>query len=654
MVFSLCRRVIKKVLSTLFLGVSLLLLSFSEIYAETTEDVAKLFSLSLEQLMNIEVSVSDRDATPLRDTPAAITVLTSQDIKLSGMRSIPELLRLVPGVNVRKIDSNKWAVNSRRSPERLADSMLILMDGRTLYNPLFAGTYWDLQDTILEDIDRIEVVRGPGSSAWGANAITGVVNIVTKSSSETQGTQIVGGGGSGDMRHELSARHGDGDDQATFRIYGKLRQTEEGHYLLHPESNNPGFFPNEQGASDGIRSEYLGFRVDTDDSNRINHAFSGNAYRSESKEVRVLNNGASFASNTIKTDGYYFLYRNNIELDPDSAVEMNAYYDFSDRNSDIFQEQTKIYHVEGISHQSFDRHRVSAGAYVRRVDDDTTTLNIFTLNPASRTNDLYSVFLQDRWQSLSKEWVVIGGVRFEHNDDTDWEYNPTLRSVYRFSEDTQLWGGITRSVRTPSRINSDGELDFGFFTVPVRSENLKSVVTKSIELGIRRRYLEYHSVEISGFFDRENDPLVDSDGSSLRKSKYMGVEVEYSFRPKKAWQLVGSTSYLDSRKGSIDGSSSVNNTLWASKIRATYTLSESLTLSTLLMYDKGLETDVPNDDFADIVRLDGNLYWQVNAGMSVQFSVKNLLDEYHLEASDPTKVNTAVERGGDVTFRLDL
>lgn len=167
-----------------------------------------IFSMSLEELLQIKISITTRTNQPIFDSASAVYVITQTDIKRSGLRTIPEILRLVPGFHIARQDGNKWHINSRRNSLRFSNSMQVLMDGRTLYNSLFGGTYWEIQDTMIDDIERIEIIRGPGASSWGANAITGVINIITKSSQETQGGLLFAGAGQGETKGEIALRYG--------------------------------------------------------------------------------------------------------------------------------------------------------------------------------------------------------------------------------------------------------------------------------------------------------------------------------------------------------------------------------------------------------------------------------------------------------------
>lgn len=611
-----------------------------------------LFAMSLEQLMDIQVSVSDHSEESLRRSAGAITILSAEEIKLSGIRVIPELLRLVPGFNVRKIDANKWAISSRRVPERFSDSLLVLKDGRTLYNPLFGGTYWELPDTILEDIKHVEVIRGPGSSAWGANAITGVINIVTKSAKNTQGGLVVAGKGSGELDNELSVRYGMMLDQDAISFYGKIRHLSEGEFKSVAHSNSDDFFPDSTRANDDSSSNQLGFRYDSDASQAMTHTASAEWNENDSKELRVINSGADISPNLIETDSFFFLYQGDYDYGTNDKLSWLAYYDYSDRSSSISDEQRKVSHIEFNNQLGFSAHEISFGAYARQIRDKTRSDSSFKLDPAARDVDIYSLFLQHKWQPSDADLSIVSGIRYEHNDDTGWEYNPTIRAAYQASPNATIWSAWTRSVRTPSRFNSDALLDFGFFQVPLAAQHLAASVTHSYEAGIRQLLTQQSSIDLSLFLDRQDDPLASATPTGTVRNKYLGAELEYTYRPSTTWQLMASFSYLDSQPDKVTNINTSNHHVWAGKLRSHAKLTDQVTWTNIVMFDKGLPTGLPNDDFKDILRIDTNVLWEVTESMEIQFSLQNLLDQTHIEAGDPTKVNSAVRRGGEVLARF--
>src|SRR6266436_1367554 len=242
------RTFVKRVL-TLVLIAGLVPVSWGDAAETSAITEGRLTQVSLEQLGEIEVTTASKRPVKVSQTPAAIYVVTQEDIRRSGATSIPEALRLVPGVEVARIDSNTWSLGVRGFGSALSRSVLVLIDGRSVYTPLFAGVYWQVQDTLLEDIERIEVIRGPGGTIWGANAVNGVINIITKSAKDTHGTLVSTGGGNLDQGFGGVRWGGTNGKGLDYRVYGKgfIRGLE-----FHPDGSN----------FDHWKTGQLGFRTD--------------------------------------------------------------------------------------------------------------------------------------------------------------------------------------------------------------------------------------------------------------------------------------------------------------------------------------------------------------------------------------------------------
>ncbi len=618
--------------------------------------------MSLEALLNIDVTVSNRASEPLRESASAVTVITSQQIKNSGFRTIPELLRLVPGMHVKRIDGNKWAINSRRAGVRFATSMLVLKDGRTLYNPLFAGTFWDAQDELLEDIERIEVIRGPGAAVWGANAISGVINIVTKSAEDTQGGLAFAGVGQGEMSYEVATRYGVQLGSGFLRAYAKGRETDEGRYLVDDDSANT-IFLDEPLADDGVQSNAVGFRYDLGLGN-TNHQIQAESYNGHARDVRL----PSGTNNVVHTENYHVMYHFSTEFDDQSRIQLSAFYDHTHQRSDSFGDERDIFDIEGIYHRKFEQHLVSVGLSYRNIKDDTSQMVFgiagFAMDPPSRKDEVLGTYIQDDWQIIPEKFSVVTGVRLEHNDYSGSEYNPSLRGTYSIDEETALWFAATRSVRTPSRTEADAYLDFNSFSAfctaagftddpelgciqPISSLSSDSEVTYSQELGYRRLFGEHVSVDATAFIDRESDPLADSSGARVRHTKYQGVELEFSQQYER-WRYHVNLSYFDidpDQDANID-SGEIEN--WMMSLQWHFKVNKDIIWNAFVAYNEG------QNSFSEMTRVDSNVILQAMDNLEVQLSLNNILDEYHYESGDPTRMNSAVRRGGEIlaTYRF--
>src|ERR1700731_4640181 len=370
-----------------------------------------LKKLSVEQLVDIDVTSVSKYPEKFSEAAAAVAVLTSEDIERSGVTKIPDALRLVPGLDVAQVDAHTWAISSRGFNDIFADKLLVLIDGRTVYTPLFSGVFWDVQDTLLEDIDRIEVVRGPGATLWGANAVNGVINIITKSARDTQGLLLYGGGGTEEQGF-TGARYGVKiNDDAFVRIYAK--------YF----SRDSSVLPDDTDAHDSWDMFRAGFRLDWDPTHQDSVTVQGDIYTGQQDEVyTVPTTTFPFSGKISSTDnvsGGNVLGRWSERFSADSELTVQTYYDRTVRNSAIFAENRDtgdidVQHRFGLG----ERQEIIWGFGFRVTHDDVlNSLNV-ALVPDSRTLKLYSAFVQDDIVIVPEQLRLTIGSKFEHNDFT--------------------------------------------------------------------------------------------------------------------------------------------------------------------------------------------------------------------------------------------
>src|ERR1700693_28271 len=322
----------------LFLA-ALLLFSAIGAMAQTQGSPDDLSKLSIEALMNVEVTSVSKREQKLSQAAAAIFVITQQDIRRSGATNIPDLLRMVPGLEVAQINANTWAISSRGFNSPFANKMLMLIDGRSVYSPTFSGVFWDIQDTILEDIDRIEVIRGPGATVWGANAVNGVINIITKKAADTQGAMLTVGGGNllhgiGEVRE--GAKIG---SAAAYRVYGKY--FDNTHYIA----------PSGQDARDKWQMGRAGFRVDWNSSARDTVMVEGEMYGGKTGQTvtRFVSLTAPFTQTfTDQTSlaGGDGLARWTRTISKTSDMSLQVYFDRTNRNNAIFGENRNTFDLD--------------------------------------------------------------------------------------------------------------------------------------------------------------------------------------------------------------------------------------------------------------------------------------------------------------------
>src|SRR5713226_7875736 len=410
-----------------------------------------LKQLSLEQLGDIEVTTASKEPEQLRRTPAAIYVLTQEDIRRSGATSIPDILRLVPGVEVARIDSNKWSLGVRGFTGRLSRSVLVLIDGRSVYTPLFAGVYWEVQDTLLEDVDRIEVTRGPGGTIWGANAVNGVINIVTKNSRESHGVLVSTGGGSLDQGF-LNFRYGAGNNESfNYRIYGKT-------FIRGPE-----FHPDRH-QFDDWRMGQVGFRADWDLHKHDTLTLQGDLYNGDAgQRVGINSYSPPYMANVeqnVELGGGNLLGRWKRVLGEGSDIQLQTYYDRTNRKQANFAESRDTFDIDFVHRFALPfRQDFLWGAGVRLSSGNTTqVVPTVAFTPNHFTDKLYSAFVQDDIAVVPNKLSLTFGSKFLHNSYSGFEVEPGARVLWTPSPQQAVWAAVTRAVRTPSRVEEDLQL----------------------------------------------------------------------------------------------------------------------------------------------------------------------------------------------------
>ena len=426
-------------------------LSTSPVSAEGVADSDDLADFSLEELLSTEITTLSRKAESLVSAPAAVHVISQSDIRRSGARSIPELLRLVPGMQVAQLDGNKWAVTSRGNNGRFAPRLLVLMDGRTLYNPMLSGVQWDAQDTDISAIERIEVIRGPGATMWGSNAVNGVVNIITKHAADTQGGNL---GVSGGMQgYETTLRYGAVNGDSSIRLFGK-------YFDRDGNTNELGL-----DAEDYSEMARFGGRYDWDGSATSAFTLTFEMYDGESGEYRITRTLAPPYQATIDTvtpiSGAFAMGHWAKELGDDSSFEIRAYYDTHERDTYTYTEDIATFDVD-IQHSFLigEAHNFMWGLNYRSSSDETTSTFEIEILPADESLNRYSAFVQDEISLLDGRARLTLGSKFEHNEfsDEDLEIEPSVRLSVNISDNQAVWASIAEAVRVPSRGERGGRV----------------------------------------------------------------------------------------------------------------------------------------------------------------------------------------------------
>ncbi|MEM7235733.1 MAG: TonB-dependent receptor, partial [Planctomycetota bacterium] len=572
--------------------------------------------LDLEDLMEIEVSLVSGSDQSLRDAPAAVFVITSEDIRRGGFTTIPDALRMVPGMGVAQVTASAWSVSARGFSNRFADKMLVLVDGRAVYNDLFAGVYWETVDYPLEDIERIEVVRGPGATIWGANAVNGVINIVTKKASDTHGVWLKAGGGSHE-KNFLSGRYGAKvNEDFDFRVFAKTFN--RNHYEFSSGNN----------AHDDFDGIHAGFRVDGSLAPDLRLTVTGEWHdvRQSEQDVLAVPTAPFLATvrNKNEYDGSHLLARVE-KLRENGSVrwKLQAFWDRERLQFDYFRGQIYTYDVEFRHFSSWgDRHEIVWGlGYRRRADESTPTTQI-AATPNNRDTDKYSAFVQDTITVVPEELFVMVGAKVEKNEYSGTEIQPSVRSTWKLSEATTAWGAVSRSTRTPSRISEDAVLTLGFLpppaSLPVRfvgDSSLDSEELIAYELGVRSLVSAALSVDVAAFYNRYDD-LISYSGSGASpadtvitnrsEADTFGVELATTWRPHDRWTLHGTYSWIDvDVKGGDEGEED-NAPANRASLRCEFDVCETIELNVNAFYSDHR----PGSNVGSYFRVDAGASWR--------------------------------------------
>ncbi len=389
--------------------VSLLILTPSAAFCLDDDD---LFSMNLEELMQMEVTSVSKKKQNLSDSAAAIFVITTDDIKRSGVTSIPDALRMAPGINVGQIDSNKWAITSRGFNGRFSNKLLVLIDGRTVYSPTFSGVYWEVQDTMLEDIERIEVIRGPGAALWGANAVNGVINIITKHAADTQNGLAAAGVGT----HE--------------KVFGQGRYGVSFNDTTHARIYAKGFKRDSFGHSTGGDADddwdmgRTGFRVDSQLSAANLLTVHGDIFKGDIDQTVNLVNlppANSIVHDDAETQGWNMVTSWQHTLSATSELQLQLYYDHFERDEVFLDENRDIINIDFHHRFGFgQKNDIIYGLGYHYTSDNLQGFPYMTYQPSNRYDEVFSGFIHDEITLLSNLWLTLGA-KCEHNDYTGSE-----------------------------------------------------------------------------------------------------------------------------------------------------------------------------------------------------------------------------------------
>ena len=500
--------------------------------ASTNTETAALYKkMSLEQLMSIEVTSVSKHSEKLSGTASAIQVITHDDIQRSGVSSLPEALRLAPNLEVAQINSHDWAISTRGFNNTTANKLLVMIDGRAVYTPLYAGVFWDAQSVLLEDVDRIEVVSGPGGTLWGANAVNGVINVITKSARDTQGTYVSGGGGSLLQDFGAGRYGGSVSSNLFYRVYAQ-----------HSDRNNT-LLGNGNDATNAWDMTQGGFRMDYYPSEMNTLTLQGDAYAGSEDQP---------GNGDVTLDGQNILGRWTRTFSEESDFSLQAYSDRTWRDThSTFAEDLKTYDFD-FQHRFplGERQSIVWGAGYRLMQDDVRNSPALAFLPANRDLQLFSGFLQDEITLVPDRLKFAIGTKFEHNDFSGFEIQPSGRLTWTPDERQTVWAAVSRAVRSPSRIDTD-------FFVPATppyflagGTNFDSEKLIAYELGYRVRPSDRLSISLASyynFYDQLRSLDVTSPGHFVLANHFRGevwgFELSANYQAAAWWRLRAGYDY---------------------------------------------------------------------------------------------------------------
>ncbi|MGV3753774.1 MAG: TonB-dependent receptor plug domain-containing protein [Verrucomicrobiota bacterium] len=639
---------------SVFLGVSA-----GAAESAAVKDSGSLGDLSLEELMNETVTSVSKKEQKLSDAAAAISVLTNDDLRRSGAVTVADALRLVPGLNVGSANSSQWAISARGFNNVFSNKLLVMVDGRAVYTPLFAGVYWDMQQTMLEDVDRIEVIRGPGATIWGANAVNGVINVVTRSAKETQGGMIYGGGGNVHLAMGGARYGGKVGEHTYYRVFG-------GYQLKDDFRLATG-----QPADDGWQSGNGGFRIDS--------------YPQEGTHLTWQMEATTVDLDDHASDGYNFntLGRWTRELSARSSFEVQAYYDRTYRN-EATRARPLIDTIDLTAQHTFglgERNDVIWGGGYRFAGSSIKqTTPLAAVRDGRFSQQIFSAFIQDEFKVVPDKLTLTAGTKLEHNDFTGFEVQPSLRAVFKPTERQTVWAAASRAVRTPSSLEAHDVFAIplgapfvgpggGLFVPTLVGGDVSSEVLWAYELGYRIQAADRVSVDLAVFYNDYSDLLTPGSISQFIPGAPVGVaetpwansqsgetyggELSVTMSPTDHWRLTASYSLLLANLHGPATTTPETTERSAPRhqlgLRSSYDFSKAFSVDAQARYVDNIQA------VSAYITADVRLSYRVNDRLELSLVGQNLLDNQHPEQAVIVLTTSAeVPRGvyGKITWRF--
>lgn len=612
--------------------------------AAADEDI---FSLGLDDLMNTKVVTASKSKERAFDVPAALTVITNEDIRRSGQTSVMEVLRMVPGMQVSRINSSGWAISARGFADEYANKMLVLIDGRSIYTSTFSGTYWDLVNLPLEDIDRIEVIRGPGASVWGANAVNGVINIVTKESKYTQGGYVSGGIGNYERAFAEGRVGGKVGEDGHYRVYSRYLDRDRMEDASSMEQRN------------GWWRLLTGMRADWTNGGNDSFTVQGEVQKG-ANEQQSLQLGPNTNDSDVSMS--YLRGRWARALDGGGTLNVSSYIDQHSRETPVLSQRVTTFDVD-FNHTTrwYGRNEIVWGAGYRLSDDSYNSTPVLSFVPQEEQKNLFNAFVQNKFEATDKLDLTLG-TKVEHNGYTGFEVQPTAKAAYRPDERSTAWVSVARAVRSPSRTEDSIRYTFQqIATTPptnvvgIGSADVESESLIAYEAGYRISPREGLIFDVATYFNDYDNLTTLSQGTpffngssitvplnvmNLGEAQMYGIELSANWQVTPSWLLAGNYSYghLDAGPGTADQLFLDYESLWPEhsfSVRSLYNINENIEFDTALYYvnelDSAREVDGTLNPIDAYLKWDVRLGWRPWSGLELSLVGLNLLEDDHRE-----------------------
>ncbi|MCX6629818.1 MAG: TonB-dependent receptor, partial [Candidatus Solibacter sp.] len=642
------------------LAASLLAPASAQRVGAPTDDLTKV---GVDELFSVQVTSVGRKAQQISKAPASVFVLTAEDIRRSGATSIPEALRWVPGMTVLSLDGRTWAVSIRGSARVYSDKILVMIDGRSLYTPMFSGVIWDAIDVPLSDVERIELVRGPGAVMWGPNAVNGVINVITKKAQQTKGSQITAS--AGNESRGVESRWGAApNDRIAYRVWGKLD-------YRTPAYDSPGMFhfATSSYLDPSIRNldaatGRMGFRVDGQPDEKDQWTIQGDLYKADRQDP-AASQGVQPAVDRMQAhteyNGGYLQARWARTSTSGSESALQFSYDRNHINYSTVGGDLQNLTVDFQRRmQTGERNEIYWGAGFQQYWDHSYSRRFTSFDPSGQAIRSVDIVLRDEWQLVPGRFLVSAGVRIDYNSYRDVEYQPSVRLLYTPKPNHSAWLAASRAVRTPNRADRDIVADFGAtmlpgLGIPVSvtyrgSKSMRSEVARTAEGGYRYQSGQRWSVDTSAFLSaygrlRSVDyalapTLVFSDsGVFLRlpmhaansgAGRSYGGETWATVQVLRGWRLIPSYSYVKDDRW-LPASTASHSYMWErapsdlrhqGTVRSQHDLARNWQLDLMARArSRDRAYDLPG-----VLLVDARLNWRPARVTEISFALHNLTD----------------------------